>query len=515
MQELLSRTPVFMSLLALLVLATLGLVILAPAIAVLPMVLAAVLYWLCQQPVRTLTLGLFALAVTVDLVPEVPYEGKWQSPLYFPGKLLYLNLSNVIGVPGLGFPLLDIAILGILALYIYRRANGITLDPPTVSLPKPLVIGLLVLPATIAWMQVYGIYVNGGNSRVAQWQWHQMAVLPLMVALFNVAIRGPEDYRVIGRIVVVGCCTKAFLGAWFVVMIARPRGLYFEYATTHSDSILYVTGLACVIMSWMQDPTPKNLRRMIWVCAIILMGMHYNDRRLGYVSFQFSLMFAYFLSPWNNLKVKLTRLGLLVLPILPFYIAAGWQNPTGIFGPVGIFKSVLEGENLAKGQMDYRDIENLDVIHTWNARPLLGTGWGHEFDEVIPLPDISHAFADYRYHPHNSVIGMFAFGGAVGFSGLWTWISIAVFLTVRAFRSTLDPQLRAGGLVALSVYVAYTNQCFGDMGSISWLGTVLIAMAAACAGKLATVTGAWPSPERPLARVEESRNPRNPVGSLS
>ncbi|MBM7112365.1 exopolysaccharide repeat unit polymerase [Archangium primigenium] len=512
MEAFLSRTPVFMALLGLLVVVTLGLVILFPAVAPMPMVLAAFLYWVCQQPVRKLTLALFAAAVTVDLVPEVPYEGRWQSPLYFPGKLLFLNLSNVLGVPGLGFPLLDIGILGFLALYIYRRVNGIKTDPLTPSLPTPLVIGLLVLPATIAWLQVFGIFINGGNSRVAQWQWHQMAVLPLMVALFNVALKGPEDLRALGRIIVVGCCTKACLGAWFIVMIARPRGYYFEYATTHSDSILYVTGLACVIYSWLEDPTPQHFKRMLWVCAIIFMGMHYNDRRMAYVSFMFSVMAAFMLSAWSPLKRRLMQVVLILMPFFPFYLAVGWQNPTGVFGPVGIVKSVIEGENLAKGQMDYRDIENLDVIHTWEANPVMGRGWGHEFDEVIPLPDISHAFADYRYHPHNSVLGMLAFGGVVGFSGLWTWLSISIFLAVRAYRHAREPTWRACCLVAMAVFIAYANQCFGDMGTISWLGTILIAMAATCAGKMATLTGAWPSAE---ARrfVPENGKTGTPVGN--
>jgi hypothetical protein len=493
MEAFLSRTPVFLTLLALLVGATLGLVILAPQVAVLPVVLAAVLWWLCQQPVRKLTLGLFAMAVTVDLVSEVPYEGRWKSPLYFPGRLLFINLSNVIGVPGLGFPMLDIATLGILALYAYRRANGIKLDPHTPPLPKPLVIGLLVLVATIAWLQVFGLYINGGNSRVATWQWHQMAAVPLLVLLFNISLQGPRDFHTLGRMLVVGCCTKAFLGAWFIVAIARPQGMRFEYATTHSDSMLYVAGLNTVILSWYEQPTRKHFWRMIIVCAVILMGMHYNDRRLGYVSFVFSMIAAFLLTPKSRMKIKFLRLGLLFLPFFPFYLAVGWQTPTGIFAPVGIFRSVLEGENLEKGQMDYRDIENLDVIHTWQSNPIIGRGWGHEFDEVIPLPDISHAFADYRYHPHNSVLGMFAFGGAIGFSGLWTWIAIAVFLTVRAYSRAREPIARAGALVAMSTIVAYTNQCFGDMGSISWLGTLLIAMGATCSGKLATLTNAWPS----------------------
>ncbi len=493
MEAFLSRTPVFLALLGLLVAVTLGLIIFAPAVAALPMVLAIVLYWICQQPVRLLTLGLFGAAMTVDLVSEVPYEGRWQSPLYFPGKLLFINLSNVIGVPGLGFPMLDIATVGILVLYAYRRANGIKIDPPTPSLPKPLVLGLLVLLATIAWLQVFGIYINGGNSRVATWQWHQMAALPLLILLFNVSLQGPRDFRILGKLIVVGCCTKAFLGAWFIVMIARPRGYYFEYATTHSDSMLYVTGLMSVLMAWYHEPSRKTLKQLLIVSGIIFMGMHYNDRRLGYVSFVFALIAAFMLTPKSHVKVKFLRVGLLLLPFFPFYVAVGWANPTGIFSPVGIFKSVIEGDPNVEGDMDYRDKENLNVIYTWEANPILGRGWGHEFDEIIPLPDISHAFADYRYHPHNSVIGMLAFGGVVGFSGLWAWISMAVFLTVRAYYRAREPLQQAGALVAMSVYVSYTNQCFGDMGTISWLGTLLIAMAATCGGKLATLTKAWPT----------------------
>ncbi|PTL75773.1 exopolysaccharide repeat unit polymerase [Vitiosangium sp. GDMCC 1.1324] len=507
MQAFLSRTPVFMTLLALLVLATVGLVIAAPAIAILPVAGAAFLWWVCHQPLRTLTFAIFAMAVTVDLVPEVPYEGKWQSPLYFPGKLIFT-------MPGMSLPLMDLAVVGLIGLMIYRRATGMKIDPPPLPLPKPVVIAMLVVPATILWMQVWGIYINGGEARVARWQWHQMMSLPLMVMCFNSAVRGPKDFHILGRIIVVACCTKAILGAWFIVMIARPRGYYFEYATTHSDSMLYVTGLACVIWSWMEQPTRKHFWRMVWVVSIIMMGMHYNDRRLGYASFQLSLIFGYFISPWSGMKRKLTRVALLLLPLFPFYVAVGWANPSGIFAPVGIFKSMLVGENLAKGQMDYRDIENLDDVHTWNRNPILGSGWGHPFDEVIKLPDISHAFADYLYHPHNSVLGLLAFGGVVGFSGLWMWIPIAVFLAVRAYHRAHEPLQRAGGLVALSVFVAYTQQCFGDMGSISWLGALLAAMAITCASQLSVVTNAWPASQPRRNEVSEPENSRSPVGNL-
>jgi hypothetical protein len=507
MQEFLSRPYVFLALLALLVLATVGLVVAAPALAILPVGGAAFLWWVCHQPLRTLTFALFAAAVTVDVVPEVPYEGHWQSPLFFPGKLLYT-------VPGLKLPLLDVATIGLLVLMTYRRATGSKIDPEPTPLPSPVRVALVVLLATVAWLQVWGIYINGGEGRVAPWQWHQMVSMVFMVLVFNAAMRGPDDYRILGRIIVVGCVIKSLLSAYFVVVLARPRGWYFEYATTHSDSVQYVTGLACVIWSWMEQPTRKHFWRMVWVAAFIFMGMHYNDRRLAYASLQLGLIACYIVSPWSGMKRKVTRIVLVLAPFFPFYLAVGWQSPTGIFAPVGIFKSMLEGENLAKGQMDYRDMENFNDVHTWNRNPILGTGWGHTFDEVIKLPDISHAFADYLYHPHNSVIGLFAFGGVVGFSGLWMWLPVGVFLAVRAYHRAHPPEHRAGGLVALSVFVAYVNQCFGDMGSISWMCSIMGAMALACASQLAMATKAWPNAQPARNTVLEPGKTGSAVGNL-
>ena len=513
MEAFLSRTPVFLSLLGLLVVATLGLVILFPPIAPVPMLIAIVLWVVCKAPLRHSVLVLLALAVWSDLASEVPYEGHWKSPMYWPGKLLFINLNNVTGVPGLGFPLLDIAVLGLLALSIYRRAMGMKIDPPPVPLPTPLVWALILVPVTIAWMQVWGIFVNGGNSRVAQWQWHQMVVLPLMVWLFSSAIRGPEDFRALGRIIVIGCFFKAFLGAFFILTIARPRALYHEYATTHSDTMLYVTGLMVVITNFLEQPERRTFWRMVGVCAVIFMGMHYNDRRLAYATFNICMFVCYFISPWSWVKRYATRAGIVLLPLMPLYLSVGWQSPEGIFKPVGIFKSLIEGENLEKGQMDYRDMENFNVISTWEKRPILGTGWGHPFDEVMKLPDISHAFEDYLYHPHNSVLGILAYGGVVGLSGLWMYLVVTVFLAVRAYHRAHPPEHRAAGLVAVSVVVAYTNQCFGDMGSISWLGTLLIALGVTCAGKLAMVTGAWPGlPVKPVA-IENSNDTGQPLGS--
>ncbi|MDY7226005.1 exopolysaccharide repeat unit polymerase [Hyalangium rubrum] len=492
MEAFLSRTPVFLTLIAGVVMATLGLLVLFPPVAMLPMVAAILVWVLAKVPIRYPVLTLLAILLIVDCAVENPYSGLWKSPLSFVGRLFFINLNVVTGVPGLGFTLIDLAVFGLTALYVYRNAVGLKTDEKVVPLPRPLVMSLLLILGTISWMYLWG-YLRGGDMRPAKWQLQKLLLMPVFVMLFNAAIRGPQDFRVLGRIIVAAAFTKAFLGAFFIVVIARPGGLYTEYATTHSDTMIYVTGLSLAVASWAEEPNRKNFWRMLIVCGVIFMGMNYNDRRLAYASFNQCLVAIYLISPWSKVKVYATRAGILMAPLFLLYVAVGWANPTGIFSPVNTFKSMIVGEHNDTGVMDYRDVENFNVIATWQKNPMLGTGYGHGFDEVMKLADISHLFEDYLYHPHNSVLGLLAFGGVVGFTGVWLFVAFTVFFAVRAYHRAHVPQWRAGALVAVAIVVAYTNQCFGDMGITSWYCTILMALAVTIAGKLATLTGAWRS----------------------
>jgi hypothetical protein len=500
MEAFLSRTPIFFTLLGGVVLATLGLVVLFPPVALLPVVAATLVWVLAKVPIRYPVLTVLTLLLVLDCAIEVPYSGHWNPPTLALGRLFFINLNTLTGVPGLGFTLIDLSVIGFTALYVYRRAAGLKTDEQMTPLPRPLVMSLLLILAAIAWMYVWGVVLRGGDGRPAKWQLQKLLLLPLFVLLFNASIRGPEDTRLLGRIVVAAAVFKSFMGAFFIVFIARPRGLYTEYATTHSDTMIYVTGMIIVIAAWWEEPTWKNFRRMAIVGLIIFLGMHYNDRRLAYASLNQCLIAIFLISPWSIVKRYTARAGLLLAPVFLVYVLVGWTNPTGFFSPVNTFKSMIVGEHNDTGVMDYRDVENLNLISTWQKNPLLGTGYGHGFEEVMQLADISHLFEDYLYHPHNSVLGHLAFGGVVGFTGVWLFIAVTIFFAVRAYHRAHPPEWRAAGLVVVAIIVAYTNQCFGDMGITSWYGTILMALGVTVAGKLAIRTGAW----RPLGAPADS-----------
>src|SRR5687767_4033721 len=210
MEAFLARTPVFLMMLAGVVLATVGLLVLFPAVALLPVVGAILLWVLAKVPVRYPVLTLLAILLIVDCAVENPYSGLWQSPLSFVGRLFFINLNVVTGVPGLGFTLIDLGVFGLIILYVYRQAAGLKTDSRMTPLPRPLVMALLLVLVTIGWMYVWGL-VRGGDPRPAKWQLQKLLLLPMFVLLFNAAIKGPEDFRLLGRIIVAAAFTKAIL----------------------------------------------------------------------------------------------------------------------------------------------------------------------------------------------------------------------------------------------------------------------------------------------------------------
>jgi O-antigen ligase len=262
--------------------------------------------------------------------------------------------------------------------------------------------------------------------------------------------------------------------------------------------MIYVTGLAIALAQWTEEPTWKNFRRMALVAGVILMGMNYNDRRLAYATFDQAVIAMFLISPWTRVKIYVTRIGIVLSPLIIAYIVVGWSNPTGIFSPVNTIKSMIVGEHNTTTEMDYRDVENFNLITTWQKNPLLGTGYGHGFDEAMKLADIWHLFEDYLYHPHNSVLGLLAYGGVVGFTGVWLFVAITVYFAVRSYHRTHLPHWRAGAMVVVAIVFAYINQCFGDMGITSWYAMILMALAVTLSGKLATRTGAWAPARSPV-----------------
>ncbi|TSC34354.1 exopolysaccharide repeat unit polymerase [Corallococcus sp. Z5C101001] len=468
-----------------------------PIITVAPVVAATVVWGMTKAPLRYQALAVLYLVLAVDYTPERPQSMFWKSPLFPLGQLLFSQLHELVGIGALRFPLIDVLIIGLIGLGIYRRATKSTIDPPVVPLPRPLIVLVALSAVTILWMEVWGI-LNGGDVKNSLWQWHQAACMPLMVMMFHYSLRGPQDWPAVARTVIAGALTKSAVSTYFAVVVIPEIGKEIEYTTCHSDSMTFIFALMVCVTRWLERPKAAHAIRGIVVAVLVFVGMFYNDRRLAYVSMVGSMGAAYLFNPWTPLKKFVTRAAILMLPLGVVYLGVGWNSSSGVFKPVQTFRSLVEGQH-AEGELDYRDIENLNLIATWSSHPLVGVGYGHEFVLDYPMPDIAFVFPQFRYHPHNSLLGLLAFGGVLGFTGIWMYLVATVYLIARAYHRSYAAEHRSAALVIIGVVASYLNQVFGDMGIISYICTMLVAVSVTMTGKMAMVTGAWPWPGRERA----------------
>jgi O-antigen ligase len=221
---------------------------------------------------------------------------------------------------------------------------------------------------------------------------------------------------------------------------------------------------------------------------VILAAVHFNNRRLAWVSLVLSLTALYFLLPPNAAKRRLKRLGFWLMPVVAGYVIVGWGRPERIFKPLASLSSVSskpDGSTLA------RNVENLSLIATASYSPLTGSGWGRPYVELSNKYTIAGAMELWPYIPHNSILGLFAYTGILGVMGYWLMIPTGVFLHARCARHGKDPRLRTVGTAGVMVTLTCLGQMFGDMGIFSPDAMYLLAAVWGGAMRLPIEGGVW------------------------
>lgn len=448
-----------------------------------PLAAAGALLLLWSAPMERSALLLFAVALVADNPGERPMEGKWESPLLPVGELLYLNLNKLTGIEAMRFSLLELAVALLLVVVLVRKASGDPLDDPRRlgALPNPVRAAFAVFFAAIVGLELWGL-ARGGDFRNSLWQVRQLFWLPVLGVVFGNALKSASARLWLLRAVVLAAVVRGAMGLWYYVQVARPSGVRPEYVTTHSDTILtvvaiLVTGMALVSRASVGHIVLNLLAQPVLVAALIV-----NDRRIAFVSLAGGGLAALLLAP-PALQRLVRRTALLLIPVALAYVAVGWSSQARLFAPVQTIRSVIEQDD---DSSKTRDIENYNLIRTLALRPVVGSGFGHEYREVVVANRIDSIFAQYRYIAHNSVLWLLSLGGWLGFAAVWGVFPIATLVALRAFSRTTDPVDQGVAYGAIAAILAFVIQAWGDMGLQSWMGTLLVAAFLGATGALWT-----------------------------
>lgn len=464
----------------------------SPLIALAPLVLTIGLVLFVWVPTRLQVFALVSVATAVDPPSGMPQDGQWHSILYPVGRLLYENLNTLTGVSVLRFSLLEILLMLMVGRVLLDRPSRRSSNDSASPTPNVLMWGFGLWFATMIWLEVFGL-LRGGDVRNSLWQIRTLLWLPIVAWLIARVMRGPNDFVWIARSIIGAAVVKVTIGLYFLFAIVRPRALTVPYIMTHDDTLLLVTALFICLATFAYRQARAHLLLVMTVVPLVLLGIVANDRRIAYVSVFGGLLILYvYLAP--RVRRRVTMLGILAMPLFVVYLAVGRHRTERVFVPAAKIMSLVTRSDASSSM---RDIENYNLYVTLRAKGrLLGSGFGHKYVESVVAYDISEQFPQYRYIAHNSVLWLWSIAGVIGMSTLWLVLVVGVYFAARSFRFARSPFEQTACVSVIAVVFGYLVQCWGDMGSQSWISVWLMGAMLGTAGKLATATGAWPEQVR-------------------
>jgi len=425
---------------------------------------------------------------------KVLYCAYWRSPFQVLGPLF-------VSVPGINlFPwqlvLIALAPLCLLLPGAFRARD------------RAMDAAILTSVASVAVTFLWG-WMRGGSAYNAYYQlWRFLAAL-LVGLLLLCVIRTPRHLKGLGLTVLAAALVRGSLAIYFYWAVVRGR---IEppppYMTTHDDSLLFVAGVL-ILLSW----ALARGKGITWLTAALgagylLYAIILNNRRLAWIELLLVVAIAYVMLPRGKVHRRVSQFLLLATPVVGIYVLVGRDQPGLLFAPVRAFStagSYEDSSSLAREE----EIRNLLYTLSVAGNPVLGTGWGIQYQKVTSIyANYGAEWWQYRYLPHNSILGVAVYGGLVGLGGIWLVVPVAAFLATRGFRRSPRAVDRAAAMSAVCILPAYGAQCYGDIGFQSLTCGLVLAVAVAVAGKVS----AWIDAEAELTRRGGARAPaRRPV----
>jgi hypothetical protein len=362
---------------------------------------------------------------------------------------------------------------------------------------KPMKTALFVTLATTAIWFVYGI-ARGGDSRMASWQTY----LILSTILFSFAVaatfRTTADFVGLAKWFIAAAMYRALM-CW-VAYFTFGRAMLGEtgaYLTAHGDTITWVVAIVILIVNALDRRTVGVTLRNIAGIVFLLGAIQWNSRRVAWVSLAMALVVTYVLLPTGAAKRAVARAVRAGAPVVVLYVVVGWGRQNPIFIPLRSISSVSTQED---SSTKARNAENLGLIATSKYTSLLvGSGWGHGYAPISMKYSIAWIEL-WKYEPHNSILGLLAFTGILGFAGTWLPVPTAVFLNARVARLGNDTRTRNVALVGVAQLIVSANQFYGDIGIFSIQAMYVMAVSYALAMRLPIRAGVWPAPAARASR---------------
>jgi hypothetical protein len=242
-------------------------------------------------------------------------------------------------------------------------------------------------------------------------------MIPLWMVIGYYVGMQPILLQKAARILFWVCIWRSVYALYVFLVVYGGRMGMREYLIDHASSGFLALALGYAgFQAFTQRENTRRLLAYGAAFALILWPYILNDRRTSFVGLMAALLLVPFILPKAiRLRLRSTfRLAVLAVVVLGSYKVVFSK------APANLGQQEQGGEVVDIGNLDYRQIENYNLMIGVIERPLLGLGFGTRFPQAVPLPDISFSFELFDAIPHNTLLYLWTFAGPFGISALMT-----------------------------------------------------------------------------------------------
>ncbi len=461
----------------------------SPEISFAIVVIAAVVAVLRYLPIQPLMLAVSLIALGVDNPRSSPANGNWQSPWIFLAGALYRNLEP-----------LPVCLLDLMAVGCAVRGLLHVRQESKVRIGRERVFARIVAIAlgTIVVSFALGV-LRGGDLKQATYQGRVFVWMPCFA--IGIATVGDLKFlRKLKTVMITAACMKGLTGLWVTLTVTpKSEKTPLDFVTVHGDSVTYAMVFSVIVASWVAG-VEKKFRKWHGIGMLLtLVGLYTNQRRIAFVGMAFALLLMYEDAIPERRRAINRTISRFILPgVLYFAIAFTGVSRNAIFRPALSLRSVVIQDDRSSST---RDVENFNLYYTYKTNPFIGIGFGKEYIEFSRGDYIGDVFPQYKFLPHNSLLGLFAYAGLLGAGGYYVIFPGVLYLGLRATKRYYTPERWALSMWGASGIAAVLIQGYGDVGLHDQIVGVLGGIALGICGALYC----GPDSEKPKAGRLDAR----------
>ena len=397
--------------------------------------------------------GLFAAVVL--------FESATVDALLDPGTYLYRGIGSWSGLPLIVSPLEVLLAICLAAALLAERPSR---DPRPARRSGRLMMPLLLIALGIGLVR--GV-IDGGDPYTAFWELRALLYVPLAYLAARRVLRSKRHVFVLMQFGLIAMGLFAIEGAYrrLALIDTGQIGVGQEFSYQHEDATFLALFLLFVFAAQAFGAFGRLRLLGLFLSPLMLFTLLATQRRAGIIVLLVGVLLIGFVMLLVRARAFL-RGALPVIAATCIFVALSWGS-TGVLGqPARAIQSLYEPDLRDAASNLYRDIETFDISQNIQTNPLLGVGFGREFEMVIRLPDLSW-WPFWHFETHNSVLWIWLKTGAIGYVLVWSVLGGAMTRAAAAARRLDDAELRALSLFCLVSLVGTLVYAYVDLGFVS------------------------------------------------